>query len=86
MQFNIKPHVILLNLFIFNSFIVMPIVIVRQRRPWHRLDGTYIYMEDNACVITNPKGEMKGSQITGPVCKEAAELWPKVSSHSDAIV
>lgn len=24
----------------------------------------------------NPKGEMKGSAITGPVGKEAAELWP----------
>ena len=29
------------------------------------------------CVqIVNPKGEMKGSAITGPVGKEAAELWP----------
>ena len=26
--------------------------------------------------IVNPKGEMKGSAITGPVAKEAAELWP----------
>ena len=26
--------------------------------------------------IVNPKGEMKGSAITGPVGKEAAELWP----------
>lgn len=30
--------------------------------------------------IVNPKGEMKGSAITGPVGKEAAELWP-VSLH-----
>lgn len=28
------------------------------------------------CQIVNPKGEMKGSAITGPVGKEAAELWP----------
>jgi hypothetical protein len=26
--------------------------------------------------IVNPKGEMKGSAISGPVGKEAAELWP----------
>jgi ribosomal protein L14 len=26
--------------------------------------------------IVNPKGEMKGSAITGPVGKEAADLWP----------
>ena len=32
--------------------------------------------------IVNPKGEMKGSAITGPVAKEAAELWP-VCTHSN---
>lgn len=55
---------------------VMPAVIVRQSKPWRRADGVYLYFEDNAGVIVNPKGEMKGSAITGPVGKEAAELWP----------
>jgi ribosomal protein L14 len=54
----------------------MPAVIVRQSKPWRRADGIYLYFEDNAGVIVNPKGEMKGSAITGPVAKEAAELWP----------
>lgn len=35
---------------------------------------------DNAAVIVNPKGEMKGSTITGPVAKECADLWPRVAS------
>lgn len=55
---------------------VMPAVIVRQSKPWRRADGMFLYFEDNAGVIVNPKGEMKGSAITGPVGKEAAELWP----------
>ncbi len=55
---------------------VMPAVIVRQSKPWRRADGVFLYFEDNAGVIVNPKGEMKGSAITGPVGKEAAELWP----------
>ena len=55
---------------------VMPAVIVRQSKPWRRGDGVFLYFEDNAGVIVNPKGEMKGSAITGPVGKEAAELWP----------
>jgi len=55
---------------------VMPAVVVRQSKPWRRQDGIYLYFEDNAGVIVNPKGEMKGSAITGPVGKEAAELWP----------
>ena len=55
---------------------VHPAVIVRQSKPWKRFDGVFLYFEDNAGVIVNPKGEMKGSAITGPVGKEAAELWP----------
>ncbi|KAA8527805.1 hypothetical protein F0562_035326 [Nyssa sinensis] len=39
---------------------VMPAVIVRQRKPWRRKDGVFMYFEDNAGVIVNPKGEMKG--------------------------
>ena len=40
---------------------VMPAVVVRQRKPWRRKDGVFIYFEDNAGVIVNPKGEMKGA-------------------------
>ncbi|KTW28312.1 60S ribosomal protein L23 [Pneumocystis jirovecii RU7] len=61
---------------------VMPAVIVRQRKPWRRRDGTHLYFEDNAGVIVNPKGEMKGSTITGPVGKECADLWPRIASNS----
>lgn len=48
----------------------MPAVVVRQRKSWRRKDGVFLYFEDNAGVIVNPKGEMKGSAITGPVAKE----------------
>ena len=37
-------------------------------------------------VIINPKGEMKGSAITGPVGKEAAELWPRIASNSGVVM
>jgi large subunit ribosomal protein L23e len=60
---------------------VMPAVITRQSKPWRRADGVFLYFEDNAGVIVNPKGEMKGSAITGPVGKEAAELWPRIARY-----
>lgn len=42
-----------------------------------RTRHTWSYGADSRYVqIVNPKGEMKGSAITGPVGKEAAELWP----------
>ncbi|CAJ1046648.1 putative Ribosomal protein L14p/L23e [Leishmania shawi] len=65
---------------------VLNAVIIRQRKSWRRKDGTVIYFEDNAGVIVNPKGEMKGSGIAGPVAKESADLWPKISTHAPAIV
>ncbi len=65
---------------------VMPAVIVRQRKSFRRREGYRIYFEDNAGVIVNTKGEMKGSAVTGPVAKECAELWPRIASHAGSIV
>merc|ERR1711915_520746 len=65
---------------------VTPAVVVRQRKPWRRKDGVFIYFEDNAGVIVNPKGEMKGSAITGPVGKECADLWPRIAANAGTIV
>ena len=60
-------------------------VIVRQKQLWRRRDGIVIGFEDNAGVIVNDKGELKGSAITGPVAKEAADLWPKIASVAPAV-
>jgi large subunit ribosomal protein L14 len=61
-------------------------VIVRQRKPFRRIDGTWIQFEDNAAVIITPDGEMKGSEIRGPVAKEAAERYPRIASASGIII
>ena len=64
---------------------VMPAVVIRQRKTIRRKDGLFIYFEDNAGVILNNKGEMKGSAITGPVAKECADLWPRIASNASCI-
>jgi large subunit ribosomal protein L14 len=61
-------------------------IIVRQRKPFRRTDGVWVQFEDNAAVIITPEGEMKGSEIRGPVAKEAAERWPRIASVSSTIV
>lgn len=38
----------------------MQAVVIRQRKPYRRKDGSFLYFEDNAGVIVNNKGEMKG--------------------------
>ena len=66
---------------------ILKAVIVRQKRPYIRPDGTTVIFEDNACVIINPDdGEVKGSQIKGPVAREAAMRWPRVSATASTIV
>jgi large subunit ribosomal protein L14 len=61
-------------------------VIVRQRRPFSRPNGVMVEFEDNAAVITTPTGETKGSDIKGPVAREAAERWPRVAAIASMIV
>ncbi len=61
-------------------------VIVRQRRPFRRVDGTWVQFEDNAAVITNRKGEVQGSDIKGPVAREAAERYPRIAATAKQIV
>ena len=61
-------------------------VIVRQKRPFRRADGTMVQFEDNACVLPTPNGETKGTDIKGPVAREAAERWPRIASTSSTIV
>ena len=65
---------------------VVNAIVIRQRKPWRRKDGVFLYFEDNAGVMVNEKGEMKGSAITGPVGKECADLWPRVSEIGRAHV
>ena len=65
---------------------VVQAVIVRQRRPFRRPDGTLVAFDDNACVIMTPEGETKGSDIKGPVAREAAERWPRIAATASMIV
>ena len=61
-------------------------IIVRQKKEFRRSDGTRIKFEDNAAVITSEEGEPKGSDIKGPIAKEAAERWSKLASMASIIV
>ena len=60
-------------------------VVVRQRKTIKRKDGVNIRFEDNACVIIDDKGALKGTQISGPIPREVAEAWPKIASQASSI-
>ena len=61
-------------------------VVVRQKKEFRRADGLRVKFEDNAAVIVSPEGVLKGSEIRGPVAKEAADRWPSVGSAASIIV
>jgi large subunit ribosomal protein L14 len=48
-------------------------VVVRTKKEVRRADGSYIRFEDNACVLLNAAGEMRGTRVFGPVARELRE-------------
>ncbi len=63
-------------------------VVVRQRKPFRRKDGSYIRFDDNAVVIINKGGqEPRGNRVFGPIPREMGELgYQKIASLSLEIV
>lgn len=45
-------------------------VVVRTKKEIRRQDGSYIRFDDNAAVLLNQAGEMRGTRIFGPVARE----------------
>ena len=53
---------------------VVRAVIVRQRQPYRRADGSYIRFDENAVVILDAKTKNpKGTRIFGPIPRELKE-------------
>ena len=48
-------------------------VVVRTKKGVRRADGSYIRFDDNACVLLNAAGEMRGTRVFGPVARELRE-------------
>lgn len=45
-------------------------VVVRTKKPKRRSNGSYISFGDNACVLLNDQGELRGTRVFGPVARE----------------
>ncbi|MFP3265211.1 50S ribosomal protein L14 [Acidilobus sp. 7A] len=61
-------------------------VVIRQKRPYRRPDGTWVSFSDNAVVLINQDGTPKGTEVRGPVAREAAERWPSISKLATIII
>jgi large subunit ribosomal protein L14 len=61
-------------------------VVIRQKKEIRRIDGLRLSFEDNAMVVTNERGEPRGTEIKGAVAREVAERFPKIGSMATIIV
>jgi large subunit ribosomal protein L14 len=61
-------------------------VIVRTKKEIRRQDGSYIRFDDNACVLLNTTGEIRGSRIFGPVARELRSTNMKIVSLAPEVL
>ncbi|MDR3327991.1 MAG: 50S ribosomal protein L14 [Prevotellaceae bacterium] len=61
-------------------------VIVRTKKEISRQDGSYIRFDDNACVLLNNTGEIRGSRIFGPVARELRATNMKIISLAPEVL
>lgn len=61
-------------------------VVVRTTKEVRRQDGSYIRFDDNACVLLNNAGEMRGSRIFGPVARELRATNMKIISLAPEVL
>ncbi|MDY3933414.1 MAG: 50S ribosomal protein L14 [Muribaculaceae bacterium] len=61
-------------------------VVVRTKKEVRRPDGSYIRFDDNACVLLNNAGELRGSRIFGPVARELRATNMKIVSLAPEVL
>jgi large subunit ribosomal protein L14 len=61
-------------------------VVVRTSKEVRRQDGSYIRFDDNAVVLLNAAGEMRGTRIFGPVARELRDNFMKIVSLAPEVL
>ena len=65
---------------------VLEAVVIRQRKPIRRPDGTRVKYEDNAAVLVDENEDPRGTEIKGPIAREVAERFGSIASTATMIV
>jgi len=64
---------------------VLDAVVVRQKKPYRRPEGTRVKFEDNAAVVIDDNQEPRGTEIRGPIAREVADRFGPVASTAKII-
>lgn len=67
---------------------ILHAIVVRQKQPFRRKDGSYIRFDENAVIIIEKgKKEPKGGRVFGPIPREISEVgFQKIISLAPEIV
>jgi large subunit ribosomal protein L14 len=65
---------------------ILEAVVIRQRKPIRRPDGTRVKFEDNAAVVVDDNEDPRGTELRGPVAREVAERFGSIASAATMIV
>ena len=61
-------------------------VVVRTKKEIRRKDGSYIRFDDNAVVLLNAAGEMRGTRVFGPIPRELRQKNMKIISLAPEVI
>jgi len=61
-------------------------VVVRTKKEIRRKDGSYIRFDDNAVVLLNTAGEMRGTRVFGPIPRELRSTNMKIISLAPEVI
>ena len=65
---------------------VFDAIVIRQKKPYRRLNGERIMFEDNAvAILKDEKGNPKGTKIKGPIAREVQERWGSVAKIASIV-
>lgn len=63
------------------------VVLVRTRKEVRRSDGSYVRFDDNAGVVIDKQGLMRGTRVLGPIAREVKEAgFNKIASLAREVV
>lgn len=61
-------------------------VVIRQAKEYRRTSGMRVKFENNAAILASPEGEPQGTEIRGPLAREAAERWPQIAGIATMVI
>ena len=65
---------------------VFDAVLIRQKKPYRRLNGERVAFEENAvALLKDEKGNPKGTQIKGIIAREVLERWSSVAKIAQGV-